>query len=318
MYKKFSQIHRFCCMSVMLGCGVSAAEITAPAKPEVAQTNPIAVVAVQSGSDAKNTTSNLMIGKRIETHAGSASDNWLITAATISKRLATDTTALSDADLMETIRYDKVRSGTAFAKLLDPKIGADPSVRKGAAIGIRISEAPSKIVSKALASAALIESNTEARKAVISTIQERKDTAAVNSLLTTLGESTDPDGLGYTNQKQRDAALDALHDIGDKRVYQALLYHVTSEVRFGLAQPVALDKIYITNSGDTTGGAVGRTAVNLPIDLPTIELTSVQTNITMPAISQPFLALKKVAGEDFGRNAKKWNNWIEKQPDFRK
>jgi type II secretory pathway component GspD/PulD (secretin)/Flp pilus assembly protein TadD len=59
--------------------------------------------------------------------------------------------------------------------------------------------------------------------------------------------------------------------------------YITLDVRPGTATQLTPPIIvYITNSGDVNSGAVGQTTVNLPIELPNLELRSISTTVTVP------------------------------------
>ncbi|HYF50240.1 MAG TPA: hypothetical protein VEJ63_12595 [Planctomycetota bacterium] len=264
------------------------------------------------------TDDSVSIGKRERLRSSLKADEYQKEAANIARELAAASGSDFKADLIEEIRREPERSGAAFALLLDPRHAPDVKTRKGAALGIGLSNASTKTVGKALGNAALSETDSEVRQAVISTIQQRKDALALHQMMASLADSSDPEGLGFINEKKRENALNALRDVGDRRIYHALLYYVTLEIRAGTASLVALNNVFITNSGDVNNGAVGQTSINLPIDLPTLELNSVQGTIIVPAVCKPQDALRKVTGQDFGKNIDQWRAWIEKQPEIKK
>ncbi|HYF49479.1 MAG TPA: hypothetical protein VEJ63_08740, partial [Planctomycetota bacterium] len=59
--------------------------------------------------------------------------------------------------------------------------------------------------------------------------------------------------------------------------------YITLDVRPGTAVELTPPQIvFITNSGDVNNGAVGQTSINLPIELPNLELRSISTTVTVP------------------------------------
>jgi len=143
------------------------------------------------------------------------------------------------------------------------------------------------------------EQDAETRAAVINLIKVRNDAVAAKTLVETWKSAFDDVGLLKVNEPVRKAAVNAIHDVGDKRVYQALLYYAILEVRAGAAELVRVDSVAITGQ-----------RINLPIDLPVLELRGVEGTIVVPAMA----SLKQATGQDFGRHFDKWNDWIAKQP----
>jgi hypothetical protein len=214
----------------------------------------------------------------------------------------------------EGISRQSAKAGEAFGSLLD--YSRHPgNTRMGALRGIQMSNAPAKTVGKALGKSALAEPDAKVRAEAISLIKERKDGMALHTVMNALAAASDTDGLGIINEAQRNAAAQALRDIGSKRVFEILLYYVTLEIRTGFATPVATETKYLTNSGDVSNG--GGT-INLPIELPTLEIGSFQGMITVPAISDPLGALRRATGQNFGKNLGQWKKWIDEQPAFGK
>ncbi len=90
-----------------------------------------------------------------------------------------------------------------------------------------------------------------------------------------------------------------MREIRDKRVFQALLYYATLEMRAQTAAPARVDTANIRGQN-----------INLPIDLPVIDIVSAEGTIMIPAMA----SLKGATGQDFGHNFSKWQEWINKQP----
>jgi len=204
-------------------------------------------------------------------------------------------TALSDA-----IRRDRERSGRAFGACLDWH-QYDAVTRLGATRGIAMAAAASQTTRKPLANVLLAEQAPQVRQAALELVRERKDSAVTAEVLRYWREAYD-DTLGFDEAK-RAAAVAAMRDLGDRKAYQALYYLVTLEMYAGAATAPAITEVNIQGPG-----------INLPIQLPGIDLISFRGTVIVPA----FASLKGVTRQDFGHDLAKWREWINKQPDFSK
>jgi hypothetical protein len=202
--------------------------------------------------------------------------------------------------LSEAIRRDRERSGRAFGACLDWH-QYDAETRLGATRGIAIAAAASQTTRKPLANVLLAEPVPQVRKAALELVRERKDSAVTAEVLRYWREAYD-DTLGFDEAK-RAAAVAAMRDIGDRKAYQALYYLVTLEVNAGSAAAPTITEVNIQGNG-----------INLPIQLPGIDLMSFHGTVIVPA----FASLKGVTRQDFGHDLAKWREWINKQPDFSK
>ncbi|MCY3020537.1 MAG: hypothetical protein NTW87_16065 [Planctomycetota bacterium] len=212
------------------------------------------------------------------------------------KLSAEEKTALSEA-----IRREGERTGRAFGACLDWK-QYNATTRLGAIRGLTIGAPAARTAAKGLAGSAIGEPVQQVRSTAISLIRDRKD-AAVTAEILRFWRSAYDDELGFDEAK-RVAAVAAMRDIGDRRAYEALLYLVTLELHTGAASSAGpMGEVSITGNG-----------INLPIQLPSIETMSFNGTIIVPALA----SLKGVTGQDFGRDANKWREWIKQQPDFRK
>lgn len=203
------------------------------------------------------------------------------------------------AALTAGIRQDAERAAKAFVRCLDWQRYSDARARLGALRGIEIAGAPISATGKGLAGSAIAEPVPEVRNAAIDLIRRRKDAAAGGEILRFWRAAYDSD-LGF-DEPRRAAAAAAMRDIGDKRVFQALLSYVTLEVRAGSASGASIDTVNITGQG-----------INLPIEQPGMNLISVEGTIIVPATG----SLKQATGQDFGKNLAQWREWLDKQPDF--
>lgn len=237
-------------------------------------------------------------------------------AAEVARQLADDKLdALDRRVLTEAVERDRMRAAKAFANCLNFQKYTQAAVRLGALRGIEIATASQqdaknaalRAAGKALAGSMLAEPAPRVRAAAMQLVRDRKDDTvsamAGASLVEFWRSAFDSDGL--VNEAQRDAALAALKDLGDKRTYHAILYYATIEIHAGAAAPVGIDTANIRGNAPV---------VNLPIDLPNNQLMSFDGTIVVPAVS----ALKHITGREFAKNLDKWRAWINTQPDFRK
>jgi hypothetical protein len=245
-----------------------------------------------------------------------ADDAFQAEAADVARLLADDKIdALDKRLLTEAVERDRSRSVKAFSACLNYQKYAQAAVRLGALRGLEIATASQqdarnaalRTAGKAVAGTMLAEPVPQIRAAAMKLVRDHKDdtvsTMASASLVEFWRAAFDSDGL--VNEAQRDAALGALKDLGDKRTYHAILYYATIEIHAGSAAPVGVD----------TASIQGRNPiVNLPIDLPINQLMSFDGTIVVPAVS----ALKHITGQEFAKNLDKWRAWINQQPDFRK
>ena len=208
--------------------------------------------------------------------------------------------------ITDAIKRDPVRAAFAFAECLNLKNCADPRVRLGAVKGIGYANIKPSLVSKALAAVVIAESDQPTRTAAAELLKARKDPVANKVLVDYYLDAFDTDGVLLKADHER-AAIAALRDVGGRQIYEALMAYVTMEVNAGAASEAAPPQtVYITNSGNiNTGGG----SINLPIELPNLELKGYHGTLVVPALG----ALKQVTGQNFGRNIDRWQNWIAKQ-----
>ena len=90
--------------------------------------------------------------------------------------------------------------------------------------------------------------------------------------------------------------------------------YVTLELRAQSASLDRLDTVRIRDAGRNVAADDRGGNINLPIDLPSLNLMSVETTLVVPALP----SLKRVTGQDFGRDLARWKAWIAAQPDFKK
>ncbi len=207
---------------------------------------------------------------------------------------------VSDLDYVkEGVVREKERCVKEFLWMLNWKNCGDPVYRRGAIAGLELCNPEPKDAGKALAISAIFEPDADTRKASIELIKARKDPMAARTLVTTWKTAFDEHGVLADNENTRKAAVDAMRDIGDKRVFEVLRYYAMLELRAGSASLARVDTVSIKGQG-----------INLPIDLPVLDLISVEGNIIVPGLT----SLKQATGQDFGRHFDKWKDWIDKLP----
>jgi len=204
------------------------------------------------------------------------------------------------AVLSDAIRRERERAGRAFGACLDWH-HYDATTRLGATRGIAIAAAAPLATGKPLANVLLAEPVPQVRKAALELVRERRDSTVSAEVLRYWRAAYD-DNLGFDEAK-RGAAVGAMRDIGDRKAYQALYYLTTLEVYAGSATDPTISEVNIRGN-----------RINLPIQLPSMELRSFHGTVIVPALA----SLKAVTKRDFGRDLAKWREWINQQPDFSK
>jgi hypothetical protein len=204
-------------------------------------------------------------------------------------------------DLDLAITRDAERTAKAFGALLDWRRTTDVKIRLGAVKGLRVAYTAG--AGQTLGASALTEPDADVRRAVINLIKERGDREAVKYLFALLLKSMESgEAVPTANQALNTGALAALRDIGDKQTFRTLLFYERIAMNVGITGATALDGIKIQAPN-----------VDLPVDTPTHEIGFMQFGQTYPGLS----ALKIVTGVNFGHDLKKWEEWIDKQPDYK-
>ena len=208
--------------------------------------------------------------------------------------------------ITEAIKREPVRAGVAFAQCLNPKNCPDPIVRRGAVKGIEIANPKPEVVGRALAACVIVETNADVRKAAGDLIKSRKDAVASRALVAYYVNAFDDDGVLLKADHER-AAIDAMKAAGGHAVYEQLLMYATMEVHAGTATEAGPPQVVYMTNGGNIGSPSG--SINLPIELPNLELRGISTTLIVPALG----ALKQVTGQNFGHNMNRWRDWVAKQ-----
>ena len=221
-------------------------------------------------------------------------------AFSAAKMLAYDKLDPADrAAIQAALEREKIRAGIAFLWLLDWTKCGDASARLGAVAGLSYSSAEPKKLGASLATSAMFDPDERVRKASAASIKSAQDKIAERAILDTWKSSFDESGILDANEARRKASVNAMREINEKQIFQALLYYATLELRAGSAALVGVDTVSIKGNN-----------INLPIDLPKLDLINVEGAIAVPAMA----SLKQATGQDFGRNLLKWNEWLNKLP----
>lgn len=216
------------------------------------------------------------------------------------KMLAYDKLDPADrAAIQSALEREKKRAGIAFLWLLDWTKCGDASARAGAVAGLNYTSAEPKKLGASLATSAMFDPDERVRKASAAAIKAGPDKIAERAILDAWKSSFDESGMLDANEARRKATVAAMREVNDKQVFQALLYYATLELRAGSAALVGVDTVSIKGNN-----------INLPIDLPKLDLINVEGAIAIPAMA----SLKQATGQDFGRNLLKWNEWLNKLP----
>jgi hypothetical protein len=204
-------------------------------------------------------------------------------------------------DLVLAVTREINRSSKAFGALLNWRTNPDVKLRLGAVEGIRL--AYTGTVGTFLGASALSEPNPNVRNAVIKLIKDRNDRVAMKYLFQLLLSSVENgETTAITNSQLNSATLAALRDIGDKQVYEVLLFLERVSMANGITGTPYLDGVKIAPPN-----------TDLQCMAPNSEVGMMQYTQTFPGLS----ALKAVSGENFGHDLKKWQDWIDKQPAYK-
>lgn len=199
----------------------------------------------------------------------------------------------------------------ALIELLDANRIADENSRLAALAGIDALKPVNGDLSKRLAFTAIGDPIEAVRLRSIALIKARNDEWAMDTMvktyLSTFGEGgvvKDPN-----TQAAQAAAGAALNLLGDKRVYNAMLYYATLEVRTQVSELAGfatrqIDSYTVNNGANATVV----TPLSFPIQFPELKITSIKTTVTAPCA-----ALSALSGMDFGNDLDAWAKWIRKQ-----
>lgn len=155
-----------------------------------------------------------------------------------------------------------------------------------------------KEVSDQLFKSAVLDGESSVRKAAAMAIKALDDNTAKQFLF---------NGALHPKVKAnvRENARQAVRLMDDPALVEAIVSIVTLVLRVGTATELQPPQtIFITN-GLNVNAPLGN--INLPIELPNIEIKNVQTAVATYAVR----ALRTIAGRDLGRDPAAWKKWYE-------
>jgi HEAT repeat protein len=119
-----------------------------------------------------------------------------------------------------------------------------------------------------------------------------------------------------TKPRRRVLALGHLGAMGERASVPGLvrvLEHVNAEIRATLATAGGLKRVPVNL------GTIGGAGVNVPIELPEVNLIEIQTSVSVPVLraveGAAVEALKRITKQDLGNKSQDWKGWWKKQPD---
>jgi hypothetical protein len=214
-------------------------------------------------------------------------------------------TELEKKDIEDALGANPERTAKALAPYFDWLRTPDVFVRIAAYEALKlVPEAPGKIVGGPLGSTAMNDPAPQMRAAAIALIKERNDRLAVRYVFAVMLKSMENgESPAISNGGQQAAAIAALKEIGCKQTYAALLYYAKVAKAQGITGSVNLDGVKIDAPN-----------VDLPITVANNEVGAFNSVQTFPGLS----LLKQLTGEDFQNDYKKWQEWIDRQPNYKK
>jgi hypothetical protein len=202
---------------------------------------------------------------------------------------------------------EKARAGEMLLACLNPANKADTAARLGALKAIEALKPSDQRTSYSLGASAVTDPASDVRSAAVSLVKARKDDFSIRTMIGHLLASYDDNAL-VRDAVLHDTAIAGLQALGDKRVYQALLYYATIELRATNVSSGSMTERSIDsfNANNPNGGPQ---RLSFPIQLPSLTVTQVQTTVVAPAMA----ALRDVSGQDFGQDWDRWGKWLDKQ-----
>ncbi len=277
----------------------------APAKLSKPTPNPIGVNAQAVVDDGP------VIGLRPVPHAQRLSSEYDEKVFAYCKALR----SISAADEKErkaalaALSADRNKATEAVVSYLDPSRDIDEQTRLAALAGIEVLKPASAEISKRLAQIAIADPYIPVRKEAVALIKSRNDEGAMNHLVNAYISAFAEEGGQVRDPILKGAAGEALEGLGDKRIYSAMFYRATMEVRTAVSElsNFATRQIdsYTVNSGAQVSVIV---PLSFPIQFPELKLTSIKTTVCAPCA-----AMSSLTGQNFGNDLDAWAKWIRMQ-----
>ncbi len=204
---------------------------------------------------------------------------------------------------------NKTRTIEGLLSCLDSRTTSEVNTRIGALKAIEASQYTHPTVSQYLAASAIGDPERQVRAAAISTIKARKDDPAIGGMIQYLMSSFDDKGK-VLNEEVKAGAVEALQTLNDKRVYQALQYYVTMELRVTNTELANFATRQIDSFSVNNGANVSvLVPLSFPIQFPELKITRVRTTVKCPAAS----GLEALTGMNFGEDLDKWQKFFAKK-----
>jgi len=190
-------------------------------------------------------------------------------------------------------------------------VGLDPFPTVAVSAGLRHKEAQvrklaaqalgykgDRICASSLVNAAINDKDASVRRVASRAVGGMRDPAALRKLIRITSRVKDED--------QIERAGDAIRHAGQPAAIEALIGYAVIEVRAAMARNASLRSVNITSmqSINTGGGGVIQ-SVNLPIELPSVELTKVKTTVCLPICE----ILSRATGVSNGGDIARWADW---------
>jgi chromosome segregation and condensation protein ScpB len=217
-----------------------------------------------------------------------------------------DSKARNDA-LKEFLAKDPRRATEGLLGCMVPCTTPEAKMRLAALKVVEASQLAHPMVSAYLAGSAIRDPEKDVRKAAISTIKARKDDQAIGRIINTLLATYSESGA-ILDAAANGNAVAALTDLDDRRVYSALNYYVTLEVRATMVDLANFTTRQIDSYTVNSGTVTVIVPLSFPIQFPELKITRVRTTVKCPAS----LALEAITGQAFGMDAERWAKWIER------
>jgi hypothetical protein len=201
---------------------------------------------------------------------------------------------------------DKARSVEMLLACMDSRNVDKPQLRMGAVRALQAAQFSHRVASEWLAYTAVSDPDAEVRNTAVAVVKENKDDQAIGRTVQYLMGAFNEGGQ-LANPALKANAVAALQGIGDRRVYQALLYHVTMELRVTNTElnnlaTRQIDAFTVNNGANATV----LVPLSFPIQFPELKVTKVHTTVKCPAVN----ALEALSGQQFGNDVERWQKWI--------
>jgi len=172
----------------------------------------------------------------------------------------------------------------------------EPQVRKFAAQALGYKG--DRICASSLVNAAVNDKDASVRRVAARAIGGMRDPAAMGKLIRITSRVKEKD--------QIERAGDAIRHAGQPAAIEALIGYAVLEVRAAQAKNASLRSVNITSMQSINTGSGGVIqSVNLPIELPSVELTKVKTTVCLPICE----ILSRATGVSNGRDIARWADW---------